>query len=76
MDAKPRLVAREGHAQIINGFVDAILEGTPLTPDGQEGLDRVRLIDAIYRSAELGREIVIDEEIVDTHDDVAMEVAQ
>jgi predicted dehydrogenase len=76
MDGKPRLVAREGHAQIINGFVDAILEGTPLTPDGQEGLDRVRLIDAIYRSAELGREIVIDEEIVDTHDDVAMEVAQ
>jgi predicted dehydrogenase len=76
MDAKPRLVAREGHAQIINGFVDAILEGTPLTPDGQEGLDRVRLIDAIYRSAELGREIVIDDEIVDTHEDVPMEVAQ
>lgn len=63
MDAKPRLVAREGHAQIINGFVDSILNGTPLTPDGQEGLDRVRLIDAIYRSAELGREITIDEEI-------------
>lgn len=76
MDAKPRLVAREGHAQIINGFVDAILEGTPLTPDGQEGLDRVRLIDAIYRSAELGREIVIDDEIVDTHEVVPMEVAQ
>jgi predicted dehydrogenase len=67
MDAKPRLVAREGHSQIINGFVDAILNGTPLSPDGQEGLDRVRLIDAIYRSAELGREINIDEEIVDTH---------
>jgi predicted dehydrogenase len=66
MDGKPRLVAREGHAQIINGFVDAILNGTPLSPDGQEGLDRVRLIDAMYRSAELGREIVIDEEIVDT----------
>jgi predicted dehydrogenase len=76
MDAKPRLVAREGHAQIINGFVDAILEGKTLTPDGQEGLDRVRLIDAIYRSAELGREIVIDDEIVDTHEDVPMEVAQ
>lgn len=66
MDAKPRLVAREGHAQIIEGFIDAILNGTPLSPDGQEGLDRVRLIDAIYRSAELGREIIIDEEIVDT----------
>jgi predicted dehydrogenase len=75
MDAKPRLVAREGHAQIINGFVDAILEGTPLTPDGQEGLDRVRLIDAMYRSAELGREIVIDEEIVDVPEHTAATIA-
>jgi predicted dehydrogenase len=72
MDAKPRLVAQEGHAQIINGFVDAILNGTPLSPDGQEGLDRVRLIDAIYRSAELGREITIDDEIVDTHEESAV----
>lgn len=66
MDSKPRLVAREGHAQIIHGFVDAILDGKPLSPDGTEGLDRVRLIDAIYRSAELGREILVDEEIADT----------
>lgn len=67
MDSRPRLVAREGHAEIIRGFVDAILEGTPVSPDGNEGLDRVRLIDAIYRSAELGREILVDEEIADTH---------
>jgi len=75
MDAKPRLVAREGHAQIIENFVSAILDGTPLSPDGQEGLDRVRLIDAIYRSAELGREIVIDEEIVDTPEESAATIA-
>ncbi|HVL23080.1 MAG TPA: Gfo/Idh/MocA family oxidoreductase [Thermomicrobiales bacterium] len=61
MDSKPRLVAREGHAQIIRGFVDGILEGKPVSPDGQEGLDRVRIIDAIYRSAALGREIVLAE---------------
>ena len=66
MDSKPRLAETEGHGAIIRGFVDAILEGKPLSPDGLEGLDRVRLIDAIYRSAELGREILIDEEIVDT----------
>lgn len=65
MDSKPRLVATGGHAEIIRGFVDAVLEGKPLSPEGHEGLDRVRLIDAIYRSAELGREILIDEEIVD-----------
>ena len=52
---------RPGHEQIIRGFVDGILLGTPVSPDGEEGLDRVRLIDAIYKSAELGREISIDE---------------
>jgi predicted dehydrogenase len=58
-DAMPRLVSRKGHAQIISGFVDGILDGTPVTPDGEEGLDRVRLIDAIYRSAAEGREITL-----------------
>jgi predicted dehydrogenase len=61
MDSKPRLVGREGQAQVINGFVDGILEGKPVSPDGAEGLDRVRLIDAIYTSARLGREIVLED---------------
>ncbi len=60
-DSVPRLQSRNGHAQICANFVDSILNGTPLSPDGEEGLDRVRIIDAVYRSAELGREIVLDE---------------
>jgi predicted dehydrogenase len=60
-DSHPRLVSRPGHEQIINGFVTGILDGTPVSPSGLEGLDRVRLIEAIYRSAELGREINVDE---------------
>lgn len=63
MDAKPRLVAREGHAQVIHKFLDAILYGTEMQPSGLEGLANIRLIDAIYRSAELGREVILDEEI-------------
>lgn len=59
-DSKPRLVERPGHAQIIHGFVDGILDGKPVSPNGEEGLDRVRLIDAIYTSAELGREIPVE----------------
>jgi predicted dehydrogenase len=65
MDGKPRLVAKEGHAQIITGFLDGILEGKPVSPDGQEGLDCVRVIDAIYRSAQVGREIVLDASTAD-----------
>ncbi|HWV25101.1 MAG TPA: Gfo/Idh/MocA family oxidoreductase [Thermomicrobiales bacterium] len=71
MDSKPRLVETEGHGAIIRDFVSAILDGTPMSPDGREGLDRVRLIDAIYRSAELGHEIVIDEEITGANLEIA-----
>jgi predicted dehydrogenase len=60
-DSRPRLMSRNGHAYITRNFVNAILDGTPLSPDGEEGLDRVRTIEAIYQSAELGREIAIDE---------------
>jgi predicted dehydrogenase len=56
-DSAPRLHKTHGHSEIIRSFVGAILDGTPVSPSGAEGLDRTRLIDAIYRSAELGREI-------------------
>jgi predicted dehydrogenase len=58
---EPRLVSNNGHAQIIHRFLDSILEGRPAEPSGAEGLERVRLIDAIYRSAAEGREIAVDE---------------
>jgi len=55
----PTLIARHGHGEIGRMFVDAILAGVPFSPSGEEGLQRVRLIEAIYASAELGREIAI-----------------
>jgi predicted dehydrogenase len=63
VDSKPRLVAREGHAQVIHRFVDSILHGTPMDPDGMEGLANIQLIDAIYKSADLGREVILEEEV-------------
>lgn len=63
-DSAPRLQTKEvwdGHAQIIRNVVDGILHGTPVSPSGEEGLDRTRLIDAIYQSAALGRELTIEE---------------
>lgn len=64
MDCAPRVIATESHANITRDFVDAIVNGTPMSPSGQEGLERVRLIDAIYASAEQGKEIILDDEIV------------
>jgi len=58
---EPRLVPRGGHGQIIHQFVDSILDGAPANPSGEEGLDRVRLIETIYQSAAEGRELTISE---------------
>lgn len=63
-DTTPRLQTKEvwdGHAQIIKGVLDGILDGKPVSPSGEEGLDRTRLIDAIYQSAAMGRELRIEE---------------
>ena len=65
-DSTPRLAPKKvhaGHAEVIRRFIDSILTGAPMSPSGEEGLDRTRLIDAIYRSAELGREVRFDEPV-------------
>jgi len=62
-DSSPRLQQVNGHAEIIKAFVTSILDGSPMSPSGEEGVDRARLIDAIYRSADLGREVRIDEDV-------------
>ncbi len=59
VDSMPRLRAAHGHAAIIHDCVRATRVGAPLSPSGEEGLERVRIIDAIYRSAELGHEVQI-----------------
>jgi predicted dehydrogenase len=56
---EPKLLERHGHGAVFQQFVDSVLEGTPMSPSGEEGLDRVRLIEAIYRSAAEGREVEV-----------------
>ncbi len=60
-ETEPRLLAKHGHGDVIRRFLDSVLTGAPADPSGEEGLDRVRLIEAIYRSAEQGRELRIAE---------------
>lgn len=57
---EPRLIPQKGHGTTIKQFVDSILTGAPAQPSGEEGLQRVRLIEAIYRSAAEGRELAVD----------------
>lgn len=62
MDTMPHLplkVPSAGHGEIINGFLDSIIDGVPMLPDGRKGLERTALIDAIYASAADGREVEV-----------------
>ena len=58
-DTQPRITPQHEHFQVIRRFIDAITLGVPMSPSGEEGLDRARITDAIYASARDGREIEI-----------------
>jgi predicted dehydrogenase len=58
---EPKLLKRHGHGEVLRQFTDSVLDGVPMSPSGEEGLARVGLIEAIYRSAELGREVAIED---------------
>lgn len=60
VDSTPRLPSKlpsAGHAQVVSAFLDSIITGVPMSPSGEDGLKRTRIIDAIYRSAEERREL-------------------
>ncbi len=55
----PQKVASAGHGEIINAFLDSVIDGVPMSPNGRDGLERTALIDAIYSSASEGREVEV-----------------
>ncbi len=60
VDCTPRLPekpASAGHGEVINKFLDSIIDGVPMEPNGRKGLERTALIDAIYKSADKGHEV-------------------
>jgi predicted dehydrogenase len=62
VEARPDLLPPNpnGHAGLIDAFIRAIREDTdPPAPAGQ-GLVTMRVLDAFYRSAALGREVVLE----------------
>jgi predicted dehydrogenase len=70
---EPKLLERHGHGEVLRLFVDSILTGAPMSPSGEEGLERVRLIEAIYQSAALGREVAVDGVGLQTAPDLLVE---
>jgi predicted dehydrogenase len=58
-DIRPQPAEREIHTAVVRNFVNVIRSGEWAGHVGREGLARTRIIDACYRSAEAGREIVL-----------------
>lgn len=60
-DLSPRIVHRHEHNAIVEQFLNSIIDGVPMSPSGEEGVDRARVIDMIYQSSIAGRELTVEE---------------
>jgi predicted dehydrogenase len=58
-DAAPKLRKAGGHDAVTERFVAAVLDGAPRLPGAEEGLRRAAIIDACYRSAAAGHEVLV-----------------
>ncbi len=59
MEMKPQYTQGGGHETLIEEFVHCILEDRDPSPSGEDGLRVLRIVDALYRSAEAGHEVTI-----------------
>jgi predicted dehydrogenase len=65
VDWTPKMDATKSSVQVmfnkeIAHFVDCISNGTPCLSPGSDGLEIMKILDAIYKSAETGKEVAID----------------
>jgi len=59
VDVTPSYPNQSGHLMEIKHFVDCIVNGKEPISTGEHGLEVTRILDAIYKSAEQGREIAL-----------------
>lgn len=55
----PAVFGNEAYAREIGEFISAITDGTPLRADADDGVQMMRLLDAIYLSAKTGHEVTL-----------------
>ena len=60
VSTKPQISSTgEGHLAVLNEFVEHVLSGDFKTHAGDYALHRTQIIDALYKSAEAGREVTL-----------------
>jgi predicted dehydrogenase len=60
-EVRPATGAGLGHRAVVSEFVAIVLSGDWSAHNGSEALERTRIIDAAYASAQAGREVVLDD---------------
>jgi len=50
---------RSGHEENLRHFVDVVLNGTTPIFKPQQGVNMVKILEAIYQSAETGKEVAL-----------------
>lgn len=60
VDVRPHITGNaNSHTLALAHFVDSILAGRPVECTGEQGVTLMKIIDAIYESARLGREVTL-----------------
>lgn len=57
---KPTNVFKRTYEYELNNFINSVQAGKPSLSDGSEALERMKIIDAIYESAQIGKEIELN----------------
>lgn len=55
---KPANIFKRAYEYELNHFVNAVRNSTPNVSNGAEALERMKIVDAIYKSAKQGKEVV------------------
>lgn len=57
VDDKPMSRYKRSYSNELRHFIKCLRDGTPMLSSGEESLDRMRIIEAMYESARLGKEV-------------------
>ena len=60
VDIAPQAPEIGGHAAEIKHFIECIEQGKPPISTAEQGLHILQILDAVYRSAQTGREVIIE----------------
>jgi predicted dehydrogenase len=54
---KPTNIFKRSYEYEINHFINCVINNSDIVSSGAEALERMKIVDAVYRSAKLGKEI-------------------